>query len=360
MEFKCQSYNYSDRIGNLKAEAVGVVKGEKHFPIFAGNLIFKPLTRSKPLSTPLFAYAEVFWSKIINDYFMAAPQYELAFCRGYDKEVPKYYDYGTVVPMIYQNGEHLLNLLEFFRKYPDPKVDIDNYENYCQMFYDYRDIFESAYFQSHKEMAEELAMQILVSILTGNQNFHYENIAFICNEAGEILRLAPMIDHEFSTYFMFPDNQMQHIYWYGELQRSINGTEVQDYEYDYLSNLKERKLMEKSAVCLNRNLIYIREHYPEIAREFVEKMDKLETAMEKNEAPFYLQKNPAYPSQANSFSYLIGLARFKEKDEEKAKEYEQKYADKNTEIDFAKVSQQSIHEIRQVMKLVKKMLTNKK
>ena len=49
--------------------------------IFEGSLIFKLLTRLKPFSTPLFAYAEVFWSKIINDYFMAASQYELAFCK---------------------------------------------------------------------------------------------------------------------------------------------------------------------------------------------------------------------------------------------------------------------------------------
>lgn len=60
-----KKYKYSARTGNLKAEAVGVVKGEKHFPVFKGNLVFKPLTKSKPLSTPLFAYAEVFWSWLI-------------------------------------------------------------------------------------------------------------------------------------------------------------------------------------------------------------------------------------------------------------------------------------------------------
>ena len=66
MDFQVIHYNYEDRIGNLKAEAVGVVKGEKHFPVFAGNQIFKPLSKSKPFSTPLFAYAEIFWSNIIN------------------------------------------------------------------------------------------------------------------------------------------------------------------------------------------------------------------------------------------------------------------------------------------------------
>ena len=151
MSYKVRHYQYKNRIGNLKAEAVGVVSGEKHFPIFPGDMIFKPLTKSKPFSTPLYAYAEVFWSTIINEYFMPAPRYELAICEGYEAVNEKYLDYGTAVPMAYKEGESLLNLLEFFRKYPDEKVDIDNYVNYCQMFYDYRDIFEAAFFQEHRE-----------------------------------------------------------------------------------------------------------------------------------------------------------------------------------------------------------------
>ena len=84
--------------------------------------------------------------------------------------------------MIYGEGEHLLNLLEFFRKYPDDKVHIDDYVNYCQMFYDYTEILESDYFQTHPAMAEALVLQLLVSILKGDQNYHYENIAFVCRE----------------------------------------------------------------------------------------------------------------------------------------------------------------------------------
>ena len=158
-----KKYKYSARSGNLKAEAVGVVKGEKHFPVFEGDVVFKPLTKSKPLSTPLFAYAEVFWSWVIDAYFMPAPQYQLAFCEGYEAEVEKYYDYGTVSPMIYGEGEHLLNLLEFFRKYPDDKVHIDDYVNYCQMFYDYTEFLESDYFQTHPAMAEELVLHTMTN-----------------------------------------------------------------------------------------------------------------------------------------------------------------------------------------------------
>lgn len=73
---------------------------------------------------------------------MPAPRYELAICEGYEAVNEKYLDYGTAVPMAYKEGESILNLLEFFRKYPDEKVDIDNYVNYCQMFYDYRDILK--------------------------------------------------------------------------------------------------------------------------------------------------------------------------------------------------------------------------
>ena len=168
--YTSKTYTYSNRLGNLTAEAVGVIKGEKHFPVFEDRIIFKPLTKSKPLSTPLFAYAEVFWSWVINTYFMPVPQYRLAFCEGYGEETGKYYDYGTAVPFAYEEGEHLMNLLEFFRKYPDEKVKIDDYLNYCQMFYDYTEILESTYFQTRRELAEELAMQILISVLKGDQN----------------------------------------------------------------------------------------------------------------------------------------------------------------------------------------------
>ena len=34
-DYTSKTYNYSNRLGNLTAEAVGVIKGEKHFPVFA-------------------------------------------------------------------------------------------------------------------------------------------------------------------------------------------------------------------------------------------------------------------------------------------------------------------------------------
>ena len=47
-DYTSKTYNYSNRLGNLTAEAVGVIKGEKHFPVFSDRIIFKPLTKSKP------------------------------------------------------------------------------------------------------------------------------------------------------------------------------------------------------------------------------------------------------------------------------------------------------------------------
>ena len=43
---KPANYTDSNRLGNLTAEAVGVIKGEKHFPVFEERIIFKPLTES--------------------------------------------------------------------------------------------------------------------------------------------------------------------------------------------------------------------------------------------------------------------------------------------------------------------------
>ena len=349
-------FQYADRVGNLTAEAVGVVKGEKHFPMFEGRMVFKPLTKSKPLSTPLFAYAEVFWSWLIDAYFIPTPQYRLAFCHGYEEETGKYYDYGTVVPIIYHEGEHLMNLLEFFRKYPDDKVDIDQYVNYCLMFYDYTEILEAEYFQQHRKMAQELSRQILISILKGDQNYHYENVAFVCNEAGETLRLAPMIDHEFSTYFMFPDSFPEKMFWLGQLQRSIEGRPLQPDEFTQMENNAERKLMEKSATCLHKNLCYIREHYPEVTIWFLKKMEILERDLKEEPESFYVEKSPGYPDHANSDAYLIGKARYKDHDEKMAEQYEEKYGGLGKEIPFAVLNSQLVYDVKTIIRQLKTIL----
>lgn len=357
MEFPVKEYIYNNRIYNLSAEAVGVVSGEKHFPVFEGNQIFKPLSKSKPFTTPMYAYAEVFWSQVINRYFMAAPVYQLAFCRGYEAEQAKYYDYGTTVPVIYDEGQKLKNLLEFFRSNPDKNVDIDNYINYCMMFYDYTDIFMSDFFKEHESIACDLARHVLVSVLKGDQNYHYENVAFICDEDDRIIRLAPMIDHEFSTYFMFPDNLKEHFYWLNELEKSISGENVSEENYDKYKKPEEKQLAIKSATALNKNLVYIKEYFPEVVNEFVGNMKSLKADLESKPESFYINENSAYPKVANSFMYIVGKARFKDKDESKAKEYEKIYCNMDERIDFEFISKLIVAEIKKNINLIAEVLS---
>lgn len=345
MNFPVKIFRYEDRIGNLKAESKGVVKGEKHFPVFEDGLIFKPLTKSKPFTTPLFAYAEVFLSRVIHEYFMEVPLYELAHCVGCSENVPKYYDYGTVVPSLYGKDQHLMNLLEFYRQYPDDRIDIDQYVNYCMMFYDYTDVFETSFFKEHREIAGSLAMHVLCAVLKGDQNYHYENVAFLCDSDGEILRLAPMIDHEFSTYFMFPDDHMRHAHWLVELLRSIEGQKVAEGEYDFLSDPQERRLMEQSAVCLNRNLTYIRDYFPDITAEFLKRLERFVEDLQKEQRHFEIEKAGDYPFTANSSRYRIGMARYKEQDEELARMYEKQYSGRDKEIDFERLNKMLLREI---------------
>ncbi len=56
-------YDYYKRSRNLDVIAQGRVKSEKFFPVFleeGKERIFKPLSKTKPLYTPYFAYSEVF------------------------------------------------------------------------------------------------------------------------------------------------------------------------------------------------------------------------------------------------------------------------------------------------------------
>ena len=136
----------------------------------------------------------------------------------------------------------------------------------------------------------------------------------------------------------------------------MEGHEVQDYEYDCLKNPKERQMMEKSAVCLHKNLVYIKEHYPEVTGKFIKKLNCLEHDLEENPSSFYLQENIEYPGTANSYAYMSGKARYKDHDEEKAKLLEEKYSSREKKIDFPVLSVQSVQEIKGIIRLLKVML----
>jgi hypothetical protein len=147
-----------------------------------------------------------------------------------------------------------------------------------------------------------------------------------------------MIDHEFSTYFMFPDNPQENIRWFGELQRSISGEPVKEGEYDFMINPVERELMKKSAVALHNNLLYIREHFPNVTQDFLNKLSRFEADLKNHSDELMLKKEPDYPDTANSNAWLIGKARYKDMNESLAIKYEEKYRNAYKTIDFNRVN----------------------
>ena len=262
-DFKIRNLKYQDRDDMLIKESAGVVKCQKAFPIYHtenGVKIFKPLSKTKPLTTPLFGISEVFWSTIIHQYFdEKAPVYKLARCEGYDKDYPSRYSKGTLVPSVLKEGEHLVNLLEYYRKHPSSDVDIDQYVNYCGIYYDYNMILNALPFQKDDALAKELAYQILISILKCDINFHYENVAFIAKE-NQIVSLAPPIDHEFSIPFLYPDDALLYNLYYGS------------YNMALLTGTADNGNINLGALL--RNIECIKEKYPEIADKFVQRLEQ--------------------------------------------------------------------------------------
>jgi ribosomal protein S18 acetylase RimI-like enzyme len=165
-----------------------------------------------------------------------------------------------------------------------------------------------------------------------------------------------MIDHEFSTYFMFPDDLRENVYWFEELQCSISGKPVDAEKYQFMPNAVERKLMEKSAVVLHKNLAYIREHFPEVTLDFLNRLSKFEEDLKNHMDAFFLKKAEGYPDTANSNAWLIGRARYKDKNEEAALEYEEKYQQAYKKIDFDTVSRVALAEIQMVISQMKREL----
>lgn len=296
MNFDIYEFNYEDRIGNLKNEAQSKVKSEKHFPIFdidGEKYIFKPLSKTKPFLTPFFAYSEVFWSNIINSYFDdKAPLYKLAICRGLSDDIPKYYEKGTIVKMIVSSDEKLVNLFEFFRDNLDKNVDIMNYENYCGVYYDYTQIFNSEFFLENKSLGEKLAYQLLISILKSDNNYHYENVSFI--KSGDDISLAPPIDHEFSNFFFAVDYGNLHAKYLLHFIMAINGIFGDN-------GMRQKNIM--------KNIDLICERYPHVLYDFLDRLRRIKL--------FDLYDN-GYIEDFDSFSYEIGIEEYKNGDLAKA------------------------------------------
>lgn len=357
VDFSVKEYNYDLRDGNLDREAKGVVKSKKNFPFFIEDgkkVIFKPLSKTKPFSTPYFAYSEVVWSTILNNYFdKSIPIYHLARCNGYQNEVPKYHDYGTVVESLVNGDEKLVNLYEYFKKHPDTKVKIDDYINYCLMYYDYSFFFDTDLFRNNPHIGKEIARQYLYSVLRADQNYHYENVSFVYDKS-EIKEVAKPIDHEFSTMFMYLDQNDKHQELYKEY---INAMTVNIKDFDDTMRLlfeslpEDKKYLLTSTILNNINKIV--KLYPDLVEEFSSCLDLLINDLQ--ERPIILE-NHFFLEPFSSDDYKEGILRFKENKPDEANKVLETLERKN--VGPCEISQKINEEILDVAKTLRKKLNN--
>lgn len=336
--FKVINLDNIEKIGNLKAEAHSVVKSTKYFPIYmihGKKMIFKPLSRTKPLTTPFFAYSEVYWSYILNKYFDdKTPRYYLAISNGIEKEQPKYYNKGVLVESLTPNDEKLINLYDYFMKNPDASINIKDYENYCMVNYDYTKILNSDFIKNNRQIGEELAYQILLSILRQDRNFHYENINFYEKEGS--VTLAPPIDFEFSIPFLYPDNKLCYD---NEQQKYINSIRLDSVESIESSKVKQFLLSHGLLFVsdLTSNICLIVKKYPDVVEKFILNLEKLI-----EDLPNIVLTDPDnYIGPLNSDYWEVGHAYFKTQD---MKKYEQlksmvRLVEINKEFTFNKINQ---------------------
>lgn len=298
LDFKILEVDYHCRENEMLVKANSKVSSVKTFPIYTVNgqkMLFKPLSYTKPLTTPFFAYAEVFWSFIFHQYFdNNIPLYTLAYCWHFTDFISKYYCKGTLVPLQQRKNCKIMNLYDYFILHPDENVNIKDYVNYCGKTYDYTTILRAKIFMNNENLSEKLAYYILLSILKLDYNFHYENILLYV-ENDKIVDLVPMLDHEFSLYFLFPDTNLY----------------IQNFEY-YFDDI-----VSVSGTCY-QNIAYIKKTYPHIYHLFIENVQVLKNNFTDYSIPF----DKKFVGKFSTHSWLIGDARYKQHDERKAQDYE--------------------------------------
>ncbi len=303
--FDVAQLEYDKRDGDLSKEAQGVVKSTKYFPLFYRDAVLqvmKPLSKTKPMCTVMYAYSEVYWSYIIKKFFMPdTPQYKLATCRGIEKEQAKYYEKGTLVPYVLKENQTMQNMVEYYADKEAAPFNL-NYTNYCGRLYDYAPFFDCEPFISNPQLGEQLAFQVLLSYLKQDQNFHYENVSFI-KEGEQLVTLAPPLDHEFSTMFLYPDDKRKL-----KLDTIMGGFMPFNAEFqDEKENL------------VNHTLRIIYNHYPDMFNAFAENIEEMVTSL--STSPVMLKDN-GFMEPFHSNQWRIGYAKFKELGEAKAKRLE--------------------------------------
>lgn len=316
----------------LDVKSKGKVESTKYFPVYEMDnkeYIFKPLSNTKPLLTPLFAYSEVYWSYLINKYIdSSTPRYRLAYCKGLSKEQEKYQDKGTIVPNILGKDEKLINLLELYRKYPDSSVDIEDYTNYCEVQYNYENILNSTFFEERKDLRAKLSLQILCSILRRDANYHYENVSFI-EKDGKIIDIAPMIDMEFSEMFLYPDDKEKHESRFSKYDEGMSPI----FNYDENISYEENYEIYKTSIIdgsiydnpdryhfsnLLKNLRTIVKLHPEVVRSFLIKIEEMRKEIEEININF----NKGFLEMFSSDDYKLGILKIKENKDESNPEYQ--------------------------------------
>lgn len=314
--------DYNGRKGNLNVEASGVVKSKKYFPIYEMNgkiVIFKPLSKTKPLTTEFFSYAEVYWSYVINRFFdKRTPLYRLAKCQNIEE---KYYEKGTLVEKI--GSGNFTNLLEYFNMHPEKGVEIRDYVNYCMMDYDYTFILESNYVKGNKEVGSELAFQILLSILRMDQNFHYENVNL--DEKNDFVPVPP-IDFEFSTPFLYPEDLETRQYY---INKYFNNLVFPTEMHQILK--KSLNLDFTLTTILMRNIFIIVRDYSEVVDRFLECLDNFYSHVD----DINLHDDYSFIGEVSSEYWNVGHAKYKLNDIEKYEELKGNI--KKTSVDKDKV-----------------------
>lgn len=311
INYDVKHVDYRNRLRNLDVVAQSKVKSNKFFPVFlvdGREKVFKPLSKTKPLSTPYFAYSEVVWSTIIHDFFdKSTPIYELAIIDNIEDEFENKYHHGVLVDNLERKGEKLVSLYEYFKINPDVAFPYKDYINFCCKFYDFQWLYQTNLSQINPNLVEKLSYQILLSILKCDQNYHYENplLKFV---NGKVVDVAPMIDHEFSSMFLYIDNELLNAMHFG---KAINSLLLpKEDKNDIFAPLKYE------AFAINsQNLDAILEHYPTMSREF---LNNLEVFLQHIKAHPIIMEDKGYMVPFNSDNYKIGEQLYKKHNKEEA------------------------------------------
>lgn len=329
---------YDNRVRDLK-EKYGEDRleetSEKPFPVYLDERgheeIFKPLSRSKPLVTPFFGISEVICSSIFHTFFdQDVPLYRLARCEGIRTAYPKYYEEGTLVPSVLSGDEKLITLYDVLKEHKEYGIDLTNYFNSCMTYYNYSNILDIDFFKERSDLGRGLSFRLLANSLIAHQNDHYENVNFLLEKEG-ISKVAPLIDHEFSSLFIYPDEHQAHEEVLKIHKKAISASLLDDRESDKITRIPLK------------NISYAVENYPEVAESFANNLIPFLNVF--GEINFSITKS-SYIGPVSSNYFQIGQCRYKRNNETMAKNLEETIIMK--EIDLTEFSSNMFSEFHSV------------